>query len=188
MWQVIAGGLITIIVAGVFEYWRAPKIVLSIGLPLSFGPRNSIPPRTNLRINVSNQAFPFLALRSSALRCRATITFHDINNGQAIFAEPMQARWAGSPENTTGSDFFIGAPPLLTCERRASLLPFPDRQTPFYHRLLEVAIDLVGRALWPGSYCLDGPAFYTDRHSRRVSTILGYPTQFLAISNIFIFG
>src|SRR5271165_2184765 len=30
----------------------------------------------------------------------------------------------------------------------------------------------------PGSYRLDGQAFvYTDRHSRRVSTILGYPTQ-----------
>ena len=28
---------------------------------------------------------------------------------------------------------------------------------------------------------LDGPAFvYTDRHSRRVSTILGYPTHLLA--------
>src|SRR5271165_2420290 len=31
---------------------------------------------------------------------------------------------------------------------------------------------------WPASYRLDGPAFvYTDRHSRRVSTILDYPTQ-----------
>jgi len=34
---------------------------------------------------------------------------------------------------------------------------------------------------WPGSYRLDGPAFvYTDHHSRRVSTILGYPTYLLA--------
>ena len=34
---------------------------------------------------------------------------------------------------------------------------------------------------WPGNYRLDGPAFvYTDRHSRRVSTILGYPTHLLA--------
>ena len=34
---------------------------------------------------------------------------------------------------------------------------------------------------WPGSYRLDGPAFvYTDRQSRRVSTIIGYPTQLLA--------
>jgi len=34
---------------------------------------------------------------------------------------------------------------------------------------------------WPGSYRLDGPAFvYADRHSRRVSTILGYPTHLLA--------
>ena len=35
--------------------------------------------------------------------------------------------------------------------------------------------------VWPGSYRLDGPAFvYTDRQSRRVSTIIGYPTQLLA--------
>ena len=34
---------------------------------------------------------------------------------------------------------------------------------------------------WTGNYRLDGPAFvYTDRHSRRVSTIIGYPTQLLA--------
>src|SRR5208337_1295779 len=34
---------------------------------------------------------------------------------------------------------------------------------------------------WPGNYRLDGPAFVcTDRHSRRVSTIIGYPTQLLA--------
>ena len=34
---------------------------------------------------------------------------------------------------------------------------------------------------WPGSYRLDGPAFVcTDRQSRGVSTIIGYPTQLLA--------
>jgi hypothetical protein len=34
---------------------------------------------------------------------------------------------------------------------------------------------------WPGSYRLDGPAFvYADRQSRRVITIIGYPTQRLA--------
>jgi hypothetical protein len=34
---------------------------------------------------------------------------------------------------------------------------------------------------WPGDYRLDGPAFvYPDRQSRRVSTIIGYPTQLLA--------
>jgi hypothetical protein len=34
---------------------------------------------------------------------------------------------------------------------------------------------------WPGSYRLDEPAFvYTDRQTRRVSTIIGYPTQLLA--------
>ena len=34
---------------------------------------------------------------------------------------------------------------------------------------------------WPGAYRLDGPAFiYTDRQTRRVFTIIGYPTQLLA--------
>ncbi len=34
---------------------------------------------------------------------------------------------------------------------------------------------------WTGNYRLDGPAFvYTDRHSRRLSTIIGYPTHLLA--------
>jgi len=34
---------------------------------------------------------------------------------------------------------------------------------------------------WPGAYRLDGPAFiYTDRQTRRVSTIIGYPAQLLA--------
>ena len=34
---------------------------------------------------------------------------------------------------------------------------------------------------WPGSYHINGPAFvYTDRQSRRVSTIIGYPTKLLA--------
>ena len=34
---------------------------------------------------------------------------------------------------------------------------------------------------WPGAYRLDGPAFvYTGRQNRRVSTIIGYPTQLLA--------
>jgi hypothetical protein len=41
--------------------------------------------------------------------------------------------------------------------------------------------DAAFQIAWPGSYRLDGPAFvYTDRHSRRVSTIIGYPTQLLA--------
>jgi hypothetical protein len=35
--------------------------------------------------------------------------------------------------------------------------------------------------VWPGVYRLDGPAFiHADRHSRRVSTILDYPTHLLA--------
>ena len=41
--------------------------------------------------------------------------------------------------------------------------------------------DISFQIAWPGSYRLDGSAFvYTDRQSRPVSTILGYPTHLLA--------
>jgi hypothetical protein len=34
---------------------------------------------------------------------------------------------------------------------------------------------------WKGDYRIEGPAFtYSDRHTRRVSTIIGYPTHLLA--------
>ena len=36
---------------------------------------------------------------------------------------------------------------------------------------------------WKGNYRIEGPAFiYSDRQSRRVATILGYPTSLLAPS------
>lgn len=41
---------------------------------------------------------------------------------------------------------------------------------------------------WKGTYRIHGPAFiYTDRETRRATTILGYPTQAIAreISNMF---
>ena len=37
---------------------------------------------------------------------------------------------------------------------------------------------------WKGNYRIEGPAFiYSDRQTRRVSTILGYPTPLLAPSS-----
>jgi hypothetical protein len=41
--------------------------------------------------------------------------------------------------------------------------------------------DTTFKIAWPGNYRIEGPAFvYTDRNSRRVSTILGYPTHLIA--------
>jgi hypothetical protein len=41
--------------------------------------------------------------------------------------------------------------------------------------------DINFKIAWPGNYRIDGPAFvFTDRQTRRVSTILGYPTNLLA--------
>ena len=41
--------------------------------------------------------------------------------------------------------------------------------------------DTTYKIAWPGNYRIEGAAFiYTDRQSRRLSTILGYPTHILA--------
>jgi hypothetical protein len=45
--------------------------------------------------------------------------------------------------------------------------------------------DTTFKIAWPGNYRIDGSAFvYTDRQSRRVSTILGYPTELLAAAEL----
>ena len=41
--------------------------------------------------------------------------------------------------------------------------------------------DTTFKIAWPGNYRIKGAAFiYTDRQSRRLSTILGFPTHILA--------
>ena len=55
----------------------------------------------------------------------------------------------------------------------------PPARRPGIHRLR--GTDAGFQIAWPSRYRLDGPAFvYTDRQSRRVSIIIGYPTQLLA--------
>jgi hypothetical protein len=99
MWDVIAGGVITIVVAILFEWLRAPSIGLKIEEPLNLAAQSlELKARTNLRVIARNHAIRFFAIRSSALRCRGTVSFHDMATGQAVFAKPMEARWAGSPE------------------------------------------------------------------------------------------
>ena len=62
----------------------------------------------------------------------------------------------------------ITSPPASSATATRNPIAFEETDTSF-------------QIAWPGSYRLDGPAFvYTDRHSRRVSTILGYPMHLLA--------
>jgi hypothetical protein len=56
----------------------------------------------------------------------------------------------------------------LACDGDPESLAFEETNTSF-------------KIAWPGNYRIDGPAFvYTDRQTRRVSIILGYPTHLLA--------
>jgi hypothetical protein len=131
MWGVIAGGVITILVAIVFEYLRTPKLALSIeSPPLSVLAMGSFPARTHLRIVVSNRALPFIAMRSSALRCRGTIAFRHLDDGQEMFGSRMEGRWAGSPEpvpiqivSADGHQMSILDTQRLTVESRIDISP-----------------------------------------------------------------
>jgi hypothetical protein len=100
MWGVIAGGVITILVAIAFEYLRTPKLALSIeSPPLSYPSKDSFPARTYLRIVVTNRALRFIPMmRSSALRCRGRVAFRHLDDGQEIFGSAMEARWGNTPE------------------------------------------------------------------------------------------
>jgi len=96
---IIFGGILTILVAVWVEWLRRPKLKLSIEPPIDIminpGNLNSRSLRV-LASNASLSRFLFFMVRSPALQCRATITFHRHADGQDIFGKPMAARWAGA--------------------------------------------------------------------------------------------
>ena len=103
MLGVIGGAIIAILIAIGIEYLRRPNLNLDIESP----PQDSnysanYPARESryLRLVLHNQPLPRWArwmLRSPALQCRGTITFHHLD-GQNVFGRSMAVRWAGSPQ------------------------------------------------------------------------------------------
>jgi hypothetical protein len=108
MLSLIIGSIIGILgsvgTAIAIEYLRKPKLSLSIERPtLDLPYPEGHPARRlrNLRILVHNKPLPYLVrwmIRAPALQCRATITFHDVNDGQDIFGRAMDGRWANTPQ------------------------------------------------------------------------------------------
>ncbi len=100
--SVIVGGLITILTATGVEYLRRPVLALVIEEP----PLDKPGPdgkgmRRNLRLKLVNKPLPRIARwvqRSAALQCGGEITFHNLNDGQAVFDRAMPVRWVRSPE------------------------------------------------------------------------------------------
>lgn len=90
------------------EYMRRPRLSLSIEHPVL---ETQYAPHTRpaevvrpLQLFLENKPLGWWAawmVRSPALQCRATITFHHLNDGQNIFGRAMNGRWAGSPEPVT---------------------------------------------------------------------------------------
>lgn len=115
---VLGGGLITIFVTMLIESKRRPVLKLRIEDPPFQKPIEDadgiVKIRRNLRLVLSNESLPWglrFMQRSAALQCRGQITFHHLNDGQPISNEPMEIRWASSPEHITSQ--------VLTPDRKA---------------------------------------------------------------------
>lgn len=103
--SVIFGGLITILVTVLVEYFRRPKLVLSVEEPprdvLNILPNRPAHDARHLRLMLRNKPLPRglrWMQRAAALQCRGEVTFHHLDDGQDKFGRAMAVRWAGSPQ------------------------------------------------------------------------------------------
>ncbi len=99
--QIVIGALITIGIVVFVEYFRKPKLKLTIADPVNASytnrPANSA---KYLGLMVENRPLPRLIRwlsRNAALHCHGLITFHHLDE-QNVFGRSMQTRWSGSPE------------------------------------------------------------------------------------------
>jgi len=85
------------------EYLRRPRLELSIETPpFDWTAQLGAPAQAmrSLRVNLSNKELSRWAkwmVRSSALQCRAAVSFHHLD-GQNVFGRLMDGRWAGSAQ------------------------------------------------------------------------------------------
>ena len=100
--SIFLGGLITVLTAIAVEYWRRPRLSLSVeDPPLELPAPGGMGMRRNLRLKFQNASLPFVAQwmqRAPATQCRGEISFHHLNDGQDVFGMSMVVRWVSSPE------------------------------------------------------------------------------------------
>lgn len=141
---VIAGAVIAVLIAIGIEYLRRPSLSLAIEqTPIDCSYTDHHPARETryVRLVLSNKPLPSWAqwmLRSPALQCRGTITFHHLD-GQNVFGRGMAVRWAGSPQpipleavTSNNERFQIFDPMRLTLDSRIDVYPGE-------HEVLDVA-------------------------------------------------
>ena len=145
---IVGGAIISILITIAIEYLRRPNLHLMIEQPpqeVTYQD-NLHPARFSryLRLHLFNKPLPKWArwmLRSPAIQCKGTITFHHLD-GQNVFGRAMAVRWAGSPqplpiEGVTEDNkrFQVFDPTRLSLDSRIDVYP-GDQQ------LLDVACRL----------------------------------------------
>jgi hypothetical protein len=104
LFGVFAGGFITIVVAIVIEHTRKPRLDLRIKpyVDQTYHPGTTpVQSARFLYVELVNQPLPVWArwtLRSAATQCYGHITFHHIDDGQQVLADPMRVRWSSTVE------------------------------------------------------------------------------------------
>ncbi|MGA3164587.1 MAG: hypothetical protein ABSF14_00570 [Terriglobia bacterium] len=134
-WQVVGGGIITILTAVVVETLRTPSLEFSIEIPpldAIFHPDRPAKDGRYLRLKLFNKPLPNWLRwlqRATALQCRGKITFHHLD-GQDVFGRAMAVRWSGTPEpvpiqaiTADGVQIQIFDPMRLTTESRIDVYP-----------------------------------------------------------------
>ncbi len=135
MFGIIAGAVIAVLIAIGVEYLRRPNLRLEIEKPTQYSRYSSQHPAREthyVRLLLHNKPLQRWArwmLRSPALQCRGTITFHHLD-GQNVFGRGMAARWAGSPQpvpieaiTDDNRRFRIFDPMRLTRDSRIDVYP-----------------------------------------------------------------
>lgn len=143
--SIVVGAVIAILLAVGIENLRRPKLSLQIeSTPIDSHYSNQHPAVDSryVRVCLKNTGLPKWArwmLRSPALQCRGTITFHHLD-GQNVFGRAMAVRWSGSPQpipleaiTDDNRRFQIFDPMRLTLDSRIDVYPGE-------HEILDVAV------------------------------------------------
>lgn len=96
----VIGAVITIAVTGIVEWYKQPKLKITIGDCIGVlidGPEPKYSKALRVLAKNISPKIPCIP-RSVALRCGATIWFHSIGSGELVHKEPMSGRWANSPQ------------------------------------------------------------------------------------------
>jgi hypothetical protein len=133
---IVFGGILNMVVAVWAEHRRQAALTLEIEEPAEadlLTPGGSLGRFRSLKVRASNTPSGWLGrwMRSPALQCRATITFHRVLDGTRIFDRPMDARWADSLQpipipavDTTGNiAFYLQDSQRLAAGSRVNIYP-----------------------------------------------------------------